>query len=149
MGGCASARWWSGCPAGFQGSAALSGVESDGVDTDLISGFVNGGLTGDFGGTLTSNSTMSQVEGIGGWSAGGVEELYVTCYSQQSGLGNATNVMDIYVDWSATGYSTSTSSGTTVPVGEVGGLILAGLAAIGLVIMQVRRRMRRTQPAMG
>jgi hypothetical protein len=36
---------------------------------------------------------------------------------------------------------------TLAPVGEIGGLVFAGLAAVGLMWMQFRRRSRRTRPS--
>ena len=70
----------------------------------------------------------------------------MVCFSGASETGTSDNEMDTFVTYNSDG--TYTSSGTQpVPVGEIGGIALAGLAAIGLGFMQFRRlRSRRQQP---
>jgi hypothetical protein len=132
------------CNPGFQGSAVFREVHSDGVSTNSISVAVNG-TAAPFSGTL--QATMAQIQTAGGIATGGTQELVVVCFSGQALSGNSDNEMDIFVTYNADGtYSTSASQ--PVPVGEVGGIALAGLAAIGLGWMQYRRlRSRRAQPA--
>ena len=132
------------CPANFQGSAIFREVHSDGVTTNSISPVVNGTAAA-FSGTL--DTTIANIKAAGGIANGGTQELFVICYSAQSGTGNSENVMNIFIQYSADGTTYSTSSSQGVPVGEVGGIAFAGLAAIGLTWMQLRRRSRRTQPS--
>ncbi len=133
-----------GCNSGFQGSAVLREVHSDGVSTNSVSPAVNG-TASQFSGTL--QATMAQIESAGGFSAGGTQELVVVCFSGASLTGTSDNEMDIFVTYNADGtYSTGTTQ--QVPVGEIGGMVFAGLAAIGLVWMQLRRRnSRKSQPS--
>jgi uncharacterized protein (TIGR03382 family) len=134
-----------GCNAGFQGSAVFRAVTSSGT-TFSISGATNS-VTAAFQGTLQSDiGTIQTVTGI---PNGGTTELVVICFSGPSLTGNSDPEMDIFITFSADGstYSTSTSN-TTVPIGEIGGPIFAALAAIGLVVMQFRRRRRRAQPSL-
>jgi uncharacterized protein (TIGR03382 family) len=132
------------CPAGYQGSAVFREVHADGT-TSSISPVVNG-TAAPFSGTL--QAPISTIQLLGGIANGGTQELVVECNSAPSIEGNFDPYMDIYINYSADGttYTTSTS-GTTVPVGEIGGPILAALAALGLGFMQLRRRSRRTQQA--
>ena len=132
------------CPSGFQGSATFKEVHSDGATTNLIAPIVNG-TAAPFTGTL--ETTIANIKAAGGIANGGTQELFVTCYSAQSGTGNSEPYMNIFIQYSADGTTYSTSSSQGVPVGEVGGIAFAGLAAIGLTWMQLRRRSRRTQPS--
>ena len=132
------------CPAGFQGSATFKEVHADGVSTNLIAPIVNG-TAAPFSGTL--QTTIANIKAAGGIANGGTQELFVTCYSAQSGTGNTMNYMNIFIQYSADGTTYSTSSSQGVPVGEVGGIAFAAVAAIGLTWMQLRRRSRRTQPS--
>ena len=131
------------CSSGFQGSAVFREVHADGVTTNSISPVVNG-TAAPFSGTL--QATMAQIKSAGGIATGGTQELVVVCFSGPSLQGSSDNEMNIFVTYNADGtYTTSTTQ--QVPVGEIGGMVFAGLAAIGLVTMQVRRRRsRRTQP---
>lgn len=131
------------CNPGFQGSAVLREVHSDGVTTNTVSPVVNGTAAA-FGGTL--QATMAQIQGAGGIATGGTQELVVVCFSGASLTGTSDNEMNIFVTYNADGtYTTGTTQ--QVPVGEIGGMVFAGLAAIGLVTMQVRRRRsRKTLP---
>ena len=135
-----------GCNAGFQGSAVFR-IEEPGGGTFNISAVTNS-VTAPFSGTL--QDTIGNIATLlpPGIPNGGTAELVVYCYSGASLTGTLDPEMDIYLHISADGttYSSDTNSGTSVPVGEVGGLVFAGLAAIGLVFMQFRRRRsRRTQ----
>ena len=132
------------CNAGFQGSAVFREVHADGVTTNSISAAVNG-TAAPFSGTL--QATMAQIQTAGGIAAGGTQELVVVCFSGASLSGTSDNEMNIFVTYNANGtYSTSATQG--VPVGEVGGITLASLVALGLGWMQFRRlRSRRTPPA--
>jgi hypothetical protein len=131
------------CNPGFQGSAIFREVHADGVTTNSISPAVNGTAV-PFSGTL--QATMAQIQTAGGIATGGTQELVVICFSGPSLTGTSDNEMDTFVTYNADG--TYSSSGTQpVPVGEIGGIALAGLAAIGLGFLQFRRiRSRRKQP---
>ena len=131
------------CPAGFRGSAIFREVHADGTTTNSISKVVNG-TAAPFSGTL--QATMAQIQTAGGIATGGTQELVVICFSGPSLTGTSDNEMDTFVTYNADG--TYSSSGTQpVPVGEIGGIALAGLAAIGLGFLQFRRiRSRRKQP---
>jgi hypothetical protein len=97
-----------GCPAGSQGSGALTAVNSDGVNTTLISPVTNG-TASPWVGQL--NSTFKQIQTLTGVGAGQTDELVVDCNSQQSLLGNDVFSQDIFVTYSADG-STFTISNT-------------------------------------
>jgi Bacterial Ig-like domain (group 3) len=97
-----------GCPAGSQGSGALTAVNSDGVNTTLISPVTNG-TASPWVGQL--NSTFKQIQTLTGVGAGQTDELVVDCNSQQSLLGNDVFAQDIWVTYSADG-STFTISNT-------------------------------------
>jgi len=131
------------CAAGFQGSAVFREVHSDGVSTNSISPVVNG-TAAPFSGTL--QATIAQIQGAGGIPNGGTQELVVICFSGPSLTGTSDPEMNLFITYSADG-STYTTGSTQVPIGEIGGIVFAGLAAIGLVVMQLRRRSRRTQPS--
>ena len=136
-----------GCNAGFQGSAVFKIIESNG-STFNISPTVTG-PTAPFSGTLQDPISTIATGLPPGIPNGGTAELVVFCFSGGGQTGTSSPEMDIYLHISSDGttYTSDTNSGTTVPVGEVGGLVFAGLAAIGLVFMQYRRRSRRTQPS--
>ena len=130
------------CNAGFQGSAVFREVKADGT-TASISPAVNA-VTTPFSGTL--QATMAQIQTLGAIPTGSTQELVVICFSGVSETGTSDPEMDTFVTYNSGG--TYTASGTQpVPVGEIGGIALAGLAAIGLGFMQFRRiRSRRHQP---
>jgi hypothetical protein len=130
------------CNAGFQGSAVFREVKADGT-TASISPAVNA-VTTPFSGTL--QATMAQIQSLGAIPAGSTQELVVVCFSGQSETGTSDNEMDTFVTYNSDG--TFTSSGTQpVPVGEIGGIALAGLFAVGLGWMQFRRLRSRRTPA--
>lgn len=132
------------CNPGFQGSAVFREVHADGVTTNTISPVVNG-TSAPFSGTL--QAAMTTIQSLGGIATGGTQELVVICFSGASTTGTSDPEMDIFVTYNADG-TYSTSSTQPVPVGEIGGIALAGLAAVGLGWMQFRRlRSRRQQPA--
>jgi hypothetical protein len=132
------------CSPGFQGSAVFREVHADGVTTNTISPVVNG-TAAPFSGTL--QATMAQIQSAGGIATGGTQELVVVCFSGPSLTGTSDNEMDIFVTYNANGTYT-TGVNQQVPVGEIGGIVFAGLAAIGLVWMQLRRRnSRKAQPS--
>jgi hypothetical protein len=134
-----------GCNAGFQGSAVLR-IEEPSGGTFSLAGGVNG-TAGTFGGTLLG--PISEIASAAGLEDGVPAEMVVYCFSGDSETGSSDPEMDEWLTVTADGnYSTSSSSGVTVPIGEVGGLIFAGLAAVGLVFLQLRRRTRRTQPSL-
>jgi hypothetical protein len=133
------------CGSGFQGSAVFREVQADGVTTNTISPVVNG-TAAPFSGTL--QATMAQIQTKGGIATGGTQELVVVCFSGASLTGSSDNEMNIFVTYNADGtYTTGTTQ--QVPIGEIGGIAFAGLAAIGLGWMQLRRRRsRKTQPGL-
>ena len=134
------------CPAGFTGSAVFLAI-FPGSGNERISPVVASvaASTG-FSGTLFENIGLIQSDS--GVANGGTQELAVQCWSGASTTGNSTFAQDLFITYSADGTTFSTSgSGTTVPVGEIGGPIIAGLAAIGLVGLQVRRRRSRRMQA--
>ena len=100
-----------GCPSGFQGSATFKEVHADGTSTNLISSIVNG-TASPFSGKL--QVSVALIKTAGHIPNGGSQELFVTCYSAQSGTGNTQNDMNIYINYSADGrtYTTSTSPTT-------------------------------------
>jgi hypothetical protein len=133
-----------GCNAGFQGSAVFRIVEASG-STFSIAGAVNNTASA-FSGTLLG--PISEIQSLAGLADGGTAELVVYCFSGDSLTGSSDPEMDIYLHISADGTMyTSDTNNTQVPVGEIGGLVFAGLAAIGLVFLQLRRRSRRPQPS--
>jgi hypothetical protein len=139
-----------GCNAGFQGSAVFREVHADGVTTNSISPAVNDNdLTGSsvaepFSGTL--QATMAQIQSLGGIATGGTQELVVICFSGASETGTSDPEMDAFITYNADGTYGSFES-VPVPVGELGGIALMGLAAIGLGWMQFRRLRSRRTPA--
>lgn len=136
-----------GCKTGFQGSAVLKIIEPGGTSTFSISPGV-ASVNAPFSGTLQdtiSNITTGLPPGVG---PGQTAELVVFCFSGTSLQGTADPEMSTFLTISSDGTTFSTSSTQQVPVGEIGGLVFAGLAALGLVYMQVRRRSsRRAQAA--
>ena len=134
-----------GCKTGFTGSAILKIIEPDGT-TFSISPAVPS-VTAAFSGTL--QDTISNITQLPpGIAPGTTAELVVFCFSQPSEQGTADPEMSTFLTISADGTTFSTSSTQSVPVGEIGGLVFAGLAAVGLVYLQVRRRSsRRAQAA--
>jgi hypothetical protein len=133
-----------GCASGYQGSAVFREIHADGVTTNDISPTVNGTATA-FSGTL--QATMAQIQSAGGIANGGTQELEVICFSGASTTGNADPEMSIYVTYSADGTTYSTGTTQPVPIGEIGGIAFAGMAAIGLGWLQFRRRRtRKAQP---
>jgi hypothetical protein len=129
-----------GCAYGFQGSAVLRAVRPTGVPIAIS--VENTAVTAPFGGTLQASVSeiLSTVIGV---PDGGADELVVYCYSGPNLTGNSDPEMSTFIYLSADGTAYSTAYLPPVPVGEVGGLAFAGLAAIGLVWMQLRRRSRR------
>jgi hypothetical protein len=95
------------CPNGFQGSATFKEVHANGTSTNFIAPIVNG-TASPFSGTL--QASIAQIQGAGGIPDGGTQKLYVTCFSQPSGLGNPGNQMVIYITYSTDGSTYSTSS---------------------------------------
>jgi hypothetical protein len=89
-----------GCPAGSQGSGALTAVNSDGASTTLISPVTNG-TASPWTGQL--NATFAKIESLTGVGAGQTDELVVDCNSQQSLLGNDVFAMDVWITYSADG----------------------------------------------
>ncbi len=96
------------CPNGFQQSATFKEIHADGTTTNFIAPIVNG-TARPFSGTL--QASMAQIQGVGGIPNGSTQKWFVTCFSGQSGTGNAQVEMVIYITYSADG-STYTSSGT-------------------------------------
>jgi hypothetical protein len=143
----ASSPTWStsvACNAGFQGSAVLDEVHADGVTTNAVSNAVNS-VAAPFSGTL--QAPLSSIQSIGGIPAGGTQELVVICFSGVSETGTRDPEMSIFITYGTDGtYSLSPTAPS--PVGEIGGITLAGVAAIGLGWLQIRRlRSRRQQTA--
>jgi hypothetical protein len=132
-----------GCKTGFQGSAVFKAITPSGATFSISPGVAN--VTNGFNGTL--NLTLSQIQTLSGVPAGGSQELVVYCFSGGSLTGTSDPEMSTFITWNADG-TYSTSSSNPVPIGEIGGMVFAGLAAIGLVWMQLRRRSRRTRPSL-
>ena len=138
-----------GCKPGFQGSAVFREVHADGVTTNSISQAVNStdinpGVVVPFSGTL--QATMAQIQAAGGIANGATQELVVICFSGPGLTGTSDPEMDTFVYYDPNG-TYSTDHFVPVPVGEVGGIALAGLAAIGLWWMQFRRLRSRRAPS--
>ena len=95
------------CPSGFQGSASFKEVHADGTTTNLIAPMVDGTAT-PFHGTL--QASIAEIQSAGSIPNGGTQKLYVTCFSAQSGTGNAGTEMDIYITYSGDGKTYTTSS---------------------------------------
>jgi hypothetical protein len=131
------------CNAGFQGSAVFREVKADGT-TASISPAVNA-VTTPFSGTL--QATMAQIQTLGVIPVGSTQELVVVCFSGQSETGTSDNEMDTFVTYNADGTFNSSGNPQPVPVGEIGGIALAGLFAVGLGWMQFRRLRSRRTPA--
>jgi hypothetical protein len=88
------------CPAGSQGSGALTAVNSDGINTTLFSPVTNG-TASPWTGQL--NTSFHGMQALTGTPNGGEDELVIDCNSQASLLGNDVFTMDIWVDYSADG----------------------------------------------
>jgi hypothetical protein len=131
------------CHTGFQGSAVFRIVEPSGGTFSISGGVAS--VTAPFSGTL--QDPISVIQQVAGVPNGGTAELVVYCFSGASLTGTSDPEMSTFITFSADGSSYSTSGTQQVPVGEIGGLVFAGLAAIGLVWMQFRRRARRAQAA--
>jgi hypothetical protein len=145
-GSTSSTPTWSttqGCNSGFQGSAVFR-IEEPSGGTFSVSPVV-ASPTAAFSGTL--QDPINIIQEVAGVPNGGTAELVVYCFSGQSLTGTSDPEMSTFITFSSDGSQYTTSSTSQVPVGEIGGLVFAGLAAIGLVWMQLRRRSRRTQPA--
>jgi hypothetical protein len=107
-----------GCPSGFQSSAVVKEAHADGTSSSA-SVFVNSAtvpLTGAIP-AQPLQGTMAQIQGFGAIPNGGTQELYVICYSGNSGTGNAQPFMDLFVTYSADGSTYTTSA--TAPAGPV------------------------------
>jgi hypothetical protein len=138
-----------GCAYGFQGSAVFRAVRPTGFPFAIAS--VTNAVTAPFGGTLLGAPgplTIAVILSLASVSPGGTTELVVYCYSGPNATGNYDPEMSTFITLSSDGSTYSTSGTNPVPVGEIGGLVFAGLAAIGLVWMQLHRRSRRTQPSL-
>ena len=131
-----------GCNTGFQGSAVFRIVEPSG-GTFSISGAVASPTAPITNATL--QDPISLIQQVAGVPNGGTAELVVYCFSGASLTGTSDPEMSTFLTFSADGSTYSTSGTQQVPVGEIGGLVFAGLAALGLVWMQFRRRARRAQ----
>lgn len=108
-----------GCPTGFQSSAVVKEVHADGVTTNSASVFVNSAtvpLTGPIP-AQPLQATMAGIQSAGGIPNGGTQELFVICYSGNSGTGNAQPFMDVFVTYSADGTTYTTSA--TPPAGPL------------------------------
>ena len=107
-----------GCPSGFQSSAVVKSVHADGTSSS-VSVFVNSAtvsLTGPIP-AQPLQATMAGIQSNAGIPNGGTQELYVICYSGNSGTGNAQPYMDIFVTYDATGANYTTSA--TPPAGPL------------------------------
>jgi hypothetical protein len=94
------------CPNGYQGSGLFSELHSDGKTFTSISPVVNGTST-PFKGSLLASIAL--IKSIGAIPDGGSQKLFVICSSGPGGTGNTTNVMTVYISYSADGKSYSTS----------------------------------------
>jgi hypothetical protein len=100
-----------GCPTGYQGSALVEEVYSDGATFSSVSAVVNSNveaLTGAFTGSF--NVTFSEMQSIGSIPNGGTQEIFVQCASGIGGTGNVQNDMDVWVTYSSDGTTYSTSN---------------------------------------
>jgi hypothetical protein len=107
-----------GCPTGFQSSAVVKEAHADGTSSSA-SVFVNSAtvpLTGPIP-AQPLQGTMAQIQSFGAIPNGGTQELYVICYSGNSGTGNAQPYMDLFVTYSADGSTYTTSA--TAPSGPL------------------------------
>ena len=95
------------CPSGFQGSATFKEVHVDGTTTNFIAPIVNG-TASPFSGTL--QAPIAEIKSFPGIPNGGTQKLYVTCFSEPSGLGNAGTKMVLYITYSTDGSTYTTSS---------------------------------------
>jgi hypothetical protein len=130
-----------GCNSGFQGSAVFRIVTASGGTFSISPGVAS--VAAPFSGTL--QDPISLIQSVAGTPNGGTAELVVYCFSGASLTGTSDPEMSTFLTFSADGSTYSTSGTQQVPVGEIGGLVFAGLAAVGLVWMQFRRRARRAQ----
>lgn len=108
-----------GCPSGFQSSAVVKEVHADGTTTNSISVFVNSAtvpLTGPIP-AQPLQATAAQIQSTGGIPNGGTQELFVICFSGNSGTGSAQPFMDIFITYSADGSTYTTSA--TPPAGPL------------------------------
>jgi hypothetical protein len=91
------------CPSGFQGSAVVRAVNSDGT-TYNVSGASNS-VAAAFSGTLLNTVNMAAVRDNGDIGPGGTQEIVVQCFSGVSGAGSVTSFVDTFIAWSADGTS--------------------------------------------
>ena len=101
-----------GCPTGFQSSAVVKEVHSDGTTTNSVSVFVNSAtvpLTGPIP-AQPLQATMAQIQSTGGIPNGGTQELFVICYAGNSGTGASQPFMNTFVTYSADGTTYTTSN---------------------------------------
>ncbi len=104
------------CPSGFQGSAILRAVNSDG-STYSVSGN-NLSVATPFSGTLLSTISLLAIQQNGDIGAGGTQEILVQCYSGANATGSVSNYVNLAngITWSADGTSWTTAAGpTTTP----------------------------------
>lgn len=132
------------CSPGFQGSAVFRAVKSDGTTTS-ISQATNSVAT-PFSGTL--QAPLSGIQQLSNIPDGGTQEYVVICFSGPSLTGTQDPEMNIFVTYNADGTYATSDQSNPVPVGEIGGIVFAGLAAIGLAAMTLRRRSQRRQPSL-
>ena len=99
------------CATGFQGSAVLRGVNTDGT-TYSWSPAVNGTAAA-FSGTLQGSISFEQ--SLGDVPAGGTQELVVICFAGQSLTGASDPEQDVWITYSTDGnsYTTSNSAPTS------------------------------------
>lgn len=132
------------CASGFQGSAVFRAVKADG-STVSISQATNSVAT-PFSGNL--QASLSAIQSLSVIPNGGTQELVVICFSGPSLTGTQDPEMNIFVTYNADGTYATSDQSNPVPVGEIGGIVFAGLAAIGLAAMTLRRRSQRRQPSL-
>jgi hypothetical protein len=103
------------CPAGFQGSAAITEYTLSGTAVSLISFIVESGLTAPFSGLLDGNvGALLRTAGSGLSATNpGTDEWVVGCYSGGGGTGSFVNVQSTFVTATASGTYTTSAAGPT------------------------------------
>ncbi|HTU74918.1 MAG TPA: Ig-like domain-containing protein [Trebonia sp.] len=94
------------CPAGFQGSAVVNVVNSDGSVASFSQ--ANNAVATAFSGNLFG--TLAQLQSFSNIANGGTQELVMFCYSQASEEGTSEPVFDDWLTYSTDGSSYTTSA---------------------------------------
>src|SRR5262249_44267749 len=106
------------CPTG-ENFAILQLVAADNTpaapDLQTISAATQNGTAPITNAGLVAGTTMSSLESLGGFTAGGVMELVVKCSTQAGGVGTSTFNMDTFIQFNADGTTYTETNTVTGP----------------------------------